>query len=277
MTRPRKRIRRGHLPNPARSADAALPPPSALEDTPSPISSRIEVKGLDLELVSTPRVASPKAARLISAPRASVASAGDLSAALADAIIEASERADATEDENVTLGESALRQSESLRTELTQIGAVLDLPAKAVNRPTAASVAAVRQSHAFTLNLSQWIAGAIVFIGAGIAAAMLRTPPLPTLPPELLGEWTTSNPQYQGRQLAFVESQIVMRVSEDAPLTRYPIIGLTSHTVADTTLLGLTYSTEGGEVELHARLVGRDRPSLVFDRPSGLVWERRIE
>lgn len=169
-----------------------------------------------------------------------------------------------------------LAESEAIRAELKEIAVVLDLPSRRIHRPKTESNVAVLGAPLNFRQLLHRVAHVVVFVGLLIAAASLHKPAAPTLPEALLGGWITSNPDYQGRELGFVESELVMRVTADAPLTRYPITSMSSRTAADTTVLGLTYVTEGGPVELHARLIGGPNPTLVFERPTGLVWERRV-
>ena len=238
---------------------SASPPPSVVDplasaERPARSSSRIEVRGLDLELVATP-------ARVkTTLPSTS------------DTVLDSGAN-DAREKE----ASAKLDESEALRAELQEIAVVLDLPSKRIQRPKTMSNVAVLGAPLKFRELTHRAAHVVVFVGLLIGAASLQKPEAPTLPEALLGGWITTNPDYEGRELGFVESELVMHgPTADAPLTRYPITSMSSRTAADTTVLGLTYVTEGGPVELHARLIGGQNPILVFDRPTGLVWERRV-
>ena len=165
------------------------------------------------------------------------------------------------------------QRAESRRCARTQeIAVVLDLPSSAFTAENGVQRSSSRRAS----QLSSTGASAPARGGIRrmlIGAASLRKPAAPTLPEALLGGWITTNPAYQGRELGFVESELVMRVTPDAPLTRYPITAMSSRTASDTTVLGLTYVTEGGPVELHARLIGGRNPTW-FRAPSVLVCER---
>ena len=231
---------------------SASPPPSVVDplasaESPVRSSSRIEVRGLDLELVATP-------ARM----KTTLPSTSDtvLDSGANDAQKEASAKLD---------------ESEALRAELPEIAVVLDLPSKRIQRPKTMSNVAVLGAPLKFRELTHRAAHVVVLVGLLIGAASLQKPEAPTLPEALLGGWIATNQDYEGRELGFVESELVMRLTADAALTRYPITSISSRKAADTTVLGLTYVTEGGPVELHARLIGGQNPILVFDRPTGLV------
>lgn len=215
-------------------------------------TSRIEARGLDLELVSTPAPVKPKRPTL------------------AVGVIDITPAAKAHAD-----AEAKRLESERLRDELKQIAVGLDLPSRRRPRPKTLSEAVAYAKPRDFKHLTQMLAPVIVVIGVMTAAATLHTPPPPELPPALLGGWVTYNPDYQGRELGFVDAELVIRLAPDAGLERYPITAVSQKSSGDTTTLALTYTTDGGPVELHAKLVGGQNPTLVFDRPHGLVWERR--
>jgi hypothetical protein len=104
---------------------------------------------------------------------------------------------------------------------------------------------------------------------------MLRPVRTPELPPTLHGVWTTTHPDFQARELAFVDSRIQFRNGADAAVTQYPIVAMTSRVLGDTTQLGLTYQTADGDVDLQARLVNGATPKLLFAHPNDLIWTRR--
>jgi|GEM_PF-2179550 len=253
MTRHRKRLRSAAPPQKADDPTASAVSASPTRTASANVTSRIEVRGLDLALVASPV---PVNTTLDS---------------ISDALLYAS-----VDEAQAQTASAKLAESEALRAELKEIAVVLDLPSKRIQRPKTASNIAVLGAPRNVRQLMERAAHVAVFVGLLVGASTLRTPAAPTLPDALLGGWITSNPAYEGRELGFVESELVMRVAPDAPLTRYPITAMSSRTTADTTVLGLTYVTEGGPVELHARLIGGRNPTLVFDRPSGLVWERRV-
>ncbi|MBC8086023.1 MAG: hypothetical protein H7Z40_02060 [Phycisphaerae bacterium] len=250
MSRHKKRSR--VAPRTPENSNAAADSGTSTQGSSANANSRIEVRGLDLELVAMPKPASTTLQSM------SDTWLYDL------------------DDMQEKAASEKLAESEALRAELKEIAVVLDLPSKRIVRAKTASNVAVLRAPLSFRQMTHRAAHVVVFVGLLVAAASLHTPAAPTLPEALLGAWITTNPSYQGRELGFVESELVMRVTADAPLTRYPITSMSSRTSADTTVLGLTYETEGGPVELHARLIGEQNPRLVFERPAGLVWERRV-
>jgi hypothetical protein len=249
MTRHHKRPRKRAVPGATEQLDNASSSSGPVLMKTS--SSRIEVRGLDMELVPEPANGTL-----------------DFTGTSAPEQDSGNARAEAET--------AKLRESEALRAELREIAVVLDLPSKRIQRPPTTSNVVVSPSPRSVRQFVERAAHVVVFVGLLIAASTLRSPAAPALPEALLGSWITTNPSYQGRELGFVESELVMRVTPEAPLTRYPITSLSSRTVADTTVLGMIYVAEGGPTELHARLITGPNPTLVFDRPSGLVWERRV-
>ena len=165
-------------------------------------------------------------------------------------------------------------ESHALREELKEIGVILNLPAQRPKRATA-SMQAVVPSPFNVARLRSVAATVSLVVGAVICVFSLRKPPAPDVPDLLLGEWTTSNPRYEGRQLAFTETSIELGTAKDAARTRYPITSLSTKSRADTMIIALAYEDDGGTVELHARLIARDRTKLAFDRPYDLIWQRR--
>lgn len=240
---------------PSKPADAAASPGVApsRRTKQRTVTSRIEARGVDLELVATPARETTKS--------------DAVAAALIDVAPVVSARPDAAEKKRL--------ESEALREELAQIAVVLDLPSKRRLRPKIIADAVAYAKPRDFKHLTQMLAPVIVVIGLMTAAATLHTPPPPELPSALLGGWVTYNQEYAGRELGFVDSEMVIRLAPDGPLERYPITAVKSSNSGDTTALALTYTTDGGSVELHARLLGGANPTLVFDRPQGLVWERR--
>lgn len=250
MTRHRKRSRA-----PRHNADGtrATAGSETLKRTTSTSSaSRIEASGLDLELIAEPGPLNAKLASMSSGPPTAD---GD--------------------DPWWDPGANERRQAQLLREELTEIGVQLDLPSKRRARAIRITNTELYGGPRRYAGLMQKLSPVIVFIGIAMVAASLKTPTAPTLPDALLGAWTTSSPSYRGRELGFVESEIAIRVAPGQEFTRYSITGMTTRMKADTMVLGLTYMAEGGPVELHARLVDGLHPTLIFDRPAGLVWERR--
>jgi len=166
-------------------------------------------------------------------------------------------------------------ESPDLREELIEIGVILNLPSQRPKRATA-SVQALVPPPISLAKLRGYLATFTIAVGLAIGLFSLRTPAAPYIPDALLGEWITSNPRYEGRQLAFTETSIELGFVKDAPRLRYPITGLSTTTLGDTTVIALAYDQDGGSVELHARVISLGAPRLVFDRPYDLIWERRL-
>ncbi len=159
-----------------------------------------------------------------------------------------------------------------MREHLTELAELLDLTRKRPNRAARAYNTAVAASAKWRAPLLAVLPKAIVTVGAIIVTMTFWPSPLPELPAELLGEWTTTNPDYQDRRLAFTPDAVLIGTTPDGVPLRYSITALKLRTRADTTTLELTYDVDGADAELHAALVGGSERKLVFARPQGLVW-----
>lgn len=191
-----------------------------------------------------------------------------------DASQEESEGALATADTQSVKARAAakVKESQALREELKQMALVLDLTPK--RRPRAAKPVVVAYKAPLTIRqIAQRLAPVVVAVGIFTGMASVRTPPPPVLPEALMGAWVTSNAAYAGSELGFVDSEINLRLGKNAELLRYPITTMTSRARGDSSALTLTYTTESGPVELNLLLVEGLHPRIVFERPSGLIWE----
>ena len=167
-------------------------------------------------------------------------------------------------------------ESPELRDELTEVGVILNLTTQRPIRATASGQAVPPPLN--RAKLRGYLAKSTVAVGLAIGLLSLRRPDAPYVPDALLGEWITNNPRYEGRQLAFTETLLELGLVEDARRLRYPTTRLSTNTLADTTVIALTYDADGSSVELHARLISLGPPNSCSIGPttsSGNVVDTR--
>jgi hypothetical protein len=170
----------------------------------------------------------------------------------------------------------ALAESRAIRSELAEIGAVLDLPTRIPTR--ARSSVAIEESVA-KAPVPLWrrhVSIAVIVLGV-LGALVSQLPPrMPPLPDDLLGEWATTFADYEDQRLGFSASEIIIGLGGGAPSTRYPISAVKLSGRSDSMGVSLTYRDGGADIEFFATLLLRGTPRLVFQRPAGLVWERKV-
>lgn len=170
----------------------------------------------------------------------------------------------------------ALAESRAIRSELAEIGAVLDLPQRIPTR--ARSSAAIEESvpKAPVPMWRQTLSVAVIILGV-IGALVSRLPERKApLPDDLLGEWATTFADYEDQRLGFSASEVIIGLGGGAPATRYPISAVKLSGPSDSMGIAVTYRDGGADIELFATLLLRGTPRLVFQRPAGLVWERKV-
>ena len=172
-------------------------------------------------------------------------------------------------------GQPPVPATQVIRAELSEIGVMLDLPTKRPTRQTAA-VAAIEPLASTSPRWSQWIAGAALVVSALIAVVAFWPTSSPPMPEAVLGDWVTSNQQYQDKHLAFSQTEVLIAVGNDAPPTRHRILSLRLKRHADSTVIALTYQADNAPVELHAAVMETGPQRLIFARPAGLIWERPV-
>ena len=160
-----------------------------------------------------------------------------------------------------------------IREQLSEIGAILDLPAKRPTRRTAA-VAAVEFVAVSGKRWSQWLSVAVLVVSALIATVSWWPVSAPSMPESVLGDWVTMSPQYEGRRLAFTPTEVLIATGVEAAPTRHRIMSLQLRRHLDSTVFAVIYSVDGAPVELHAVVMETGPQRLIFARPAGLTWER---
>jgi hypothetical protein len=137
-------------------------------------------------------------------------------------------------------------------------------------------VAAIEPLSSSTPRWSQWVAASALVVSALIAVVAFWPTSSPPVPESVLGDWVTSNPQYQDKHLAFTLREVLIAVGNDAPPTRHRILSLRLKRHADSTVIALTYNVENEPVELHAAVMETGPQRLIFAHPAGLIWERPV-
>ncbi|MEQ1691290.1 MAG: hypothetical protein ABMA00_08405 [Gemmatimonas sp.] len=161
-----------------------------------------------------------------------------------------------------------------IRSHLSDIGAILDLPTKRPTRNTAAIEAIEVPRPVSTRIWSQWLSVGVLVVSALIVTVSFWPASSPTMPESLLGDWVTSHPQYADRHLAFTPTEVLISTGDGAAPVRHPIMSLQLKRHADSTVIALIYKVGGSPVEMHAAWMETGSQRLVFDRPAGLTWER---
>lgn len=172
----------------------------------------------------------------------------------------------------VELSPSDLQKSIELREFLITVGHFMDLPTRRPTRATSA-IAFVPPKRSRLWRAMPVIAGALLLASLAVSAWDRRPP---ALPETLLGDWSTTNPRYADRQLSFTATEVLLGAQPGSPPSHHRITRLITSERADTLVLALTYEQDGEPTELHAALVNSSPSRLVFARPAGLVWERRV-
>jgi hypothetical protein len=178
------------------------------------------------------------------------------------------------------MGDAAQKNAAvALREQLTEFGDLLALQPQRRKRPTLTNTQAVEvlkplPSYHRVLSAMLVSIAVILTLVVGVGELWPRAPVV--VPDELIGEWTTDDPRYAGRMMAFAESEIVVGLTPGVPPASYVIRTLDATLRGDTTLLTLQYDVDTAPVELHTTFIRSGVPRLVFERPAGLVWTRHI-
>jgi hypothetical protein len=142
-----------------------------------------------------------------------------------------------------------------------------------VERPVAIAKKAVRRNRKL---LSRLLPVTAAVLASTYAATNVKLPSAqtPTVPAELVGVWTSSDPRYAGRWLTFTDRTFV--------LTRGAVAGDVGHEVtsieherrgqSDTTVYVIRYRDGVGEQEMSLRHVGGAKPFMTFLNQQAVEW-----
>jgi len=166
--------------------------------------------------------------------------------------------------------------SPAIRNELGEIGAVLDLPPRILTRARSSAAITEATPKPPVPLWRQHVAIAVIVLSVVVGLLSRLPSKSPPLPEDLLGEWTTTLADYEEQRLGFTASEVMLWLSADAPATRHRITAVSLRGPRDSTAVSVTYSDDGSDVELHATLLLRGQPRLVFAQPVGLIWERVV-
>lgn len=164
-----------------------------------------------------------------------------------------------------------VEESPELRQTLEHIGELMRLPPK---RPTAAVQAVPDAAPSPSIPLGKIpVLPILAAVAIAAAAVFYFWPSAPAVvPPGLIREWSTDHQSYADRKIAFTSTAVLITAGANQAATVYPIEKITTEQRADSIRVVVTYTENGGPIELEVSLLEGTRPRLFFTRPAGLVW-----
>ncbi len=143
-------------------------------------------------------------------------------------------------------------------------------------RRTTAAVAPPRASAAAKGRSTQsrwWLSAAAAVLVLGVVGARFVFAPSRELPTELLGRWTTSHPQFSGREMIFSPDSLELRLVL-VPPTRHRIEAISRKVVDGATRLTIAYEDAGGLQRLELVMPKGREAEFSLARPKDVVWRR---
>jgi hypothetical protein len=158
---------------------------------------------------------------------------------------------------------------------LTQVAVLLRLPPRALSRAAAPLAAVAEAARRVKEPVTRWglPAGAVVMVGIFAATKFNKAEPM-VVPPQMFGSWTTQQGQYKGRHFTITREMITLSEGRDARDVTHKILSFTATDRRDTTLVTLTYDTDGKPTPMGFRYTSGGRPAIVLDHPWDIVWYR---
>jgi hypothetical protein len=158
---------------------------------------------------------------------------------------------------------------------LEGVGDVLRLPPREPVKPEA-------PPSQRNLNLSlprywRWIP--LPVLGLALATMLLSQPAgvqsEGTLPPQIAGLWTTTDPRYQNRNFEITTGFVVFK-NGDRPdeQTAHPIHSVRTEERADTTVATISYLEADATYELSLKYIPRPKPAIILSNQPEMVWRR---
>lgn len=156
---------------------------------------------------------------------------------------------------------------------MQELGVLLQLPKRRATRPVVVVPETTVQPRRTSLRTVALASLAVALAVAMGYARLATAPKAEPLPPELRGEWRTTNPKYRERILSFTEDRVGLSMAEGQVPSLHPIESLSTRTIGDTTVVAMRYRDEGGSVDFRVSLVKGGRPLLWLSNPPDVVWE----
>ena len=116
---------------------------------------------------------------------------------------------------------------------------------------------------------------AVIVVVALVAGRFLfdRGYDLKTVPPSLVGEWTSDNPEYSDRYITLTPRNIVFGVGGTASVT-YTILGIREEQVDDVDQLILHFRDVSGTRFERAVILDPSGAHMHFASQPGVIWQR---
>jgi hypothetical protein len=158
---------------------------------------------------------------------------------------------------------------------LEGVGDVLRLPPKEPVKPDAAPA---KRSLSLALpRYWRWVP--LPVLGLAAATLLLSQPAEEssegTLPPQVTGVWTTSDPRYRDRYFEITAGYLVFKNGDRADdQTSHPIASVRTEERADTTVATISYLEADATYELSLKYIPRPRPAIILSNQPEMVWRR---
>jgi hypothetical protein len=160
---------------------------------------------------------------------------------------------------------------------LEGVGGVLRLPPK---EPVKAPAPAQPRALGLNLSLPRYWRWLPIPVGALALATFALSRPaveesLGTLPPQIFGIWTTSDPRYKNRNFE-VSATFLTFKNGDRPddQTAHPIQSVRTEERADTTVTTISYLDADAAYELALKYIPRPQPAIILSNQPEMVWRR---
>ncbi len=129
------------------------------------------------------------------------------------------------------------------------------------------------------LRSSRWLlfaCGFVAIISGWLYLPTLRRP-LEAMPPNLLGAWETSTPDYADRGFWIGRSQVAFRVGpKPNDVNVYPVTRIRAReTSGNATTYNIEYAVDGGTNQWSIRYSGSPNPTIVFIHQPEMTWTAR--
>jgi hypothetical protein len=157
-----------------------------------------------------------------------------------------------------------------LSTFLIQLGLELELPARPAEPPAVAE----EVTAGGEIRSRLWIPLVAIAVVSAFVLARLAPPPPVTLPPEILGTWTTSARGYAGSRLILSYNSVQLMKGTRAISPPQRVRRAVVRRTQDSLAVGLQHDADGGTAELTLSWASGLRESLTLKNPVGVTWHR---
>jgi hypothetical protein len=122
-----------------------------------------------------------------------------------------------------------------------------------------------------------WLVVLAVMVTAlgGVAPVLARPKPVTSLPPEVLGEWSTSLPRYAGRKLILSAERVRIDFGDHAAAVEFPISEVRRRETQDGVQYEVLYRQDRGLTQFVFSFTESTWPaSITLPNPEGVDWVR---